>query len=151
MMEWKGGPTMKRILGFLCALALAGILPAQSSWPLVADVPFAFHVGDQAMPAGEYRVQRVAGQGMVWVIPSEPAPRAMSYSYGTSPRVKASEHNLLVFNKYGEGRYFLSQIIHAGDNVASELPKSVRERELVTSALISGIRPTRVVIAAKIR
>jgi hypothetical protein len=69
---------MKRIPGFLCALALAGILPAQSSWPLVAGVPFAFHVGDQAMPAGEYRVQRVAGQGMLWVIPSEPAPRRSS-------------------------------------------------------------------------
>lgn len=141
---------MKTMIGFLCALALAGVLIAESSVPLVAHMPFAFYVGEQWMRAGEYSVQREAGRSLVWVSPSEPGARAVYFAFGADAKVKESRQNLLVFNKYGE-RYFLSQIIHAGDNVASELTRSAREREIVTSTLVSGIRPTRVVIVAHVR
>ena len=134
---------MKRALfSLVCLVGLASALHAQSSAPLVADVPFAFFAGDTAMPAGEYRVWRDPSTQKVRVDP-EGGWGVFLSSFGTS--VKApSKKCLLVFNKYSEDRIFLSQIIYAGDSTASEMIKSKRERESVTSTLISGLRPTSV-------
>ena len=57
----------------------------------------------------------------------------------------------LIFNKYSDQRIFLSQIWREGANDGVSLPKSRRERDSVTSQLITGNRPTILTVLAKAR
>ena len=53
-----------------------------------------------------------------------------------------------MFNKYVDGRIFLTQIIHSGSAVASETIKDKKERESVVSSLRASNYPTTVTIVA---
>jgi hypothetical protein len=76
-----------------------------------------------------------------------PFPAATSLFYRETPTTDSTCK--LVFNKYSEDRIFLSQIWRDGDGV--ELPKANREREAVTSKLLTGVRPTVITILARAR
>jgi len=140
---------MKRILlSLLCLLALTGVLAARNSAPLAAEIPFPFFVGDERMQAGDYSFVFDQNNYMVLIRAQEPR-RGVFVSSFPAAAPENGERSLVVFTKYGDGRYFLRQVVHAGDPTACETSKSKTERESVTSSLHAGNRPAEVVIVAK--
>jgi hypothetical protein len=95
-----------------------------------ADIPFAFQVANQTMPAGEYLIQRVSDTNrraeMIRRTDSSAAVIALTFSVvdakngGSEPK--------LVFHKYGDS-YFLSEI-WTGRAEGRHLLVSKREKEL---------------------
>ena len=143
---------MRRILfGSVCLLALSGILAAQSSVPLVADISFPFFVGDHQFPAGEYRFLREGVSGLVLVVPKELGCSPAFIMALSADAVVKPKGNFVVFTKYANDKYFLRQIVHAGEITASQTYKSRTERESVTSTLKASNYPERVVILARVR
>jgi len=101
---------------------------AQAGSPLLANVPFQFVVGDQTLPAGEYRIERMlSGNPKVLLIRSTDGRAHRTVTM----EVLANDwqESKLIFNRYGN-HYFLSQIWTQGDNSGRELFKSQRETEL---------------------
>lgn len=142
---------MKTLISlFVLAAGSAAALSAQSVRPLTATIPFAFYVGDTQMPAGEYRVALPAGVLAIKVQSPDGSNSAMRLVNAASATRTPANH-ALVFRKYGEDRYFLGGIWHLGEPEGLEVPKSKKEREAVTSTLVSASRPTTVVILARVR
>ncbi|MCC6366969.1 MAG: hypothetical protein IT165_25905 [Bryobacterales bacterium] len=139
---------MKKTLVVVLALLFVGSAYAQDR--LTAEVPFAFYVGNAKLPAGEYRVERPLANNhyLLNVRAVEEACSAFILGYGTTAN-KAPETAKLVFTKYADGNYFLSEIWHSDNPAGIHTFKSSRERESVTSRLVAGIRPETVVVLAK--
>jgi hypothetical protein len=141
-----------------CRLSLAGfaiILCATSAWGqtkiLTGDIPFPFHIGDKHFAAGNYdvRIGEPYG-GMVKVVSrTNVAGSASVYVGNDSRQNRTTLQSKLVFNKYGEQEYFLSQVWHPFRADSMKARRS--EHELVTSRLITGLRPEKVVIWAAVR
>jgi hypothetical protein len=141
---------MKSIVScFVFLLASAGALTAQSSAPLIADIPFPFFVGNQQMPAGEYRL---VPEDKVLMVESERPTReqALILIFPALAKVEG-KRSFVVFNEYGEGRIFLKQIVRSEVAIASQTVKSTKERESVASTLHTSSYPTKVVILARAR
>jgi len=121
-------------------LALLGVapLPAQTgSTMIVAQVPFAFVVGDRTLPAGEYvvrpggplglMIQSTAGKATIFTLP---LPIEGS---------RVEPHPWLVFKQYGD-TYFLSELWKAGNNAGHKLRMSSLERELAQGKATPEVR-----------
>ena len=110
------------------ALLAAAGLYAQSPQTLVANVPFGFHAGSVALPAGEYNVDmlRIA-PGVVRVISAGHKAVAIIMTFGRQTP-KYSDQGKLVFNRYGDN-YFLSQVWPSG----REIYRSRREKEMASN------------------
>lgn len=128
------------------ALALAALcVPLFAQGTLEGNIPFAFELSGTVLPAGEYEVrlappvmlQNKADPGWTSFV--------LTYSLYQPTWDRNKEATKLVFNKYGD-RYFLAEIWSMARSHG--IPKSRQERELVTSRLVTGVRPERVVIAA---
>jgi len=131
------------------ALGMAGFLNAQSSSVTVkAEVPFAFNVGGHEMLAGDYVVASPIG-GAIEVKSDDRSDGAFHVWHAVSV-AEASETGRLVFNKYPNGKCFLSQIWAAGETTGKQLPKSRQEREMVSSTLRAGMTPIKVIVFAQI-
>jgi hypothetical protein len=144
---------MKKMLVLMLALLFVGFAYAQDSRALIGEVPFAFHVGNAKLPAGEYLVGPIlSGNPYLLSVRSvevkEPAS-ALIISYGISTN-KAPETAKLVFTKYADGNYFLSEIWHPYSNTGVHTVKTSRERESVTSRLVAGTPPETVIILARV-
>ena len=145
---------MRMIAKALVALALVftGVAEAQGTVSVLATIPFDFYVGNQPLPAGEYAVYSLRESVVLLRASDNPASTAMAIHHFASKRVDAaSDTNHLVFNKYSPDRIFLSQVWRAGATQGASLPMSRREREAVTSQLITGNRPATVTVLAKVR
>ena len=145
---------MKTISMVLVALAiiLIGVANAQSSCPVSATIPFDFYVADELLPAGEYATCTIARRTVI--VRAEDSPwRAAAAMFFITSKAKISDTvtSKLIFNKYSDQRIFLSQIWREGANDGVSLPKSRRERDSVTSQLITGNRPTILTVLAKAR
>ena len=117
----------------LCAALLAAAFASMgqpavgqtSPGDLVVDVPFAFMVAGQALPAGHYivkavddaRVRIFNSQTTGFYVPTHAAQRTVSAG------------SKLVFHRYGD-RYFLSAMWVTGNQTGRELFRSRAEREL---------------------
>jgi hypothetical protein len=124
-------PSRRKVMRFVriafCAAVLAAIgLATGQTGPgdVVVDVPFAFNVAGQQLPAGHYIVKSKDGfirifstnkQGLF--VPTHAAVRA------------ASEQSKLVFHRYGDA-YFLFGVWVKGTTTGKELYPSRAEREL---------------------
>lgn len=93
-----------------------------------ADIPFTFHVGDQSLPAGEYRVRCTNPASDVKVLQlrskdgkSNVLVRTNSVIGGVNNQTK------LVFNRYGN-QYYFAQAWLIADNVGMRAVKSRNER-----------------------
>ena len=119
-------------LGFFLALAIA---PAHThaqtiNAPATANVPFAFSVGDQSFPAGEYRVERLNPQSNVAIFVIRSADGKRNAMFLTSDSVrKAKGDSHITFNRYGE-RYFLASLWRDANPPGSVLRVSRAERRL---------------------
>lgn len=123
---------MKQILKTVALLSLlmiaASAVHAQAERRAVIDIPFAFHVGDKTLPAGQYRIEpNRRGSDKAWVI------RRTDDSAGTVVMTiptwtnKVREKTQLVFHRYGD-QYFLSQVWTRGTGSGIELPVTREER-----------------------
>jgi hypothetical protein len=142
---------MKKALRMTTMLALAFLAATQivrAQEPLLANIPFAFTAGSMALPAGEYRVERMAQDATMLLI-----RRADGSVAKIVPTLGAQANGLqsqskLIFHRYGN-RYFLSQVWVEGYARGRELPESAKEKELALTA--QNAKPDQVIIVARLR
>ena len=116
-------------------LALAGMLAipgayAQDSHRVVANVPFAFTVSHQALPAGEYEVSDAA-YGTV-LIQSKDREHTVITVANSAVDNDRSLPGKLVFQRYGD-HYFLRQVFAPGVSIGRALPRVKGEREMASN------------------
>jgi hypothetical protein len=93
-------------------LAATHSASAQSPEALATvNIPFTFHMGDQTMPAGMYRIDLVSNHVVKLQGPDHAVGSAAMHS---ATKLDASDHGIIVFDPYGEN-YFLRQIWTAGN------------------------------------
>jgi hypothetical protein len=108
----------------------------QSDRQTVVNIPFDFIVGDKAMSAGHYIIERnKRDSDTVWTITTKDtgASRKVFLTIPTRSSEPADETRL-VFHRY-ENQYFLAGFSVAGSNTGRELPRSDREKNLGEKAL----------------
>ena len=118
---------------------LAGIALCGENKVLVAEVPFAFYMGDKAMPAGEYSVEDMNHGQILTLRSATAAGRLTSWPVNSA---KAEEAPRLVFHCYS-GACFLNKVWtgYSGDGIA--LGPSKGEKELARdghTAILAEIR-----------
>ena len=117
------------ICGALLALASAAMGQTRPG-DVVVDVPFAFNVGAQTLPAGHYIVAAMDDAIRIFnsqtnglYVPTHSATRT------------ASDGSKLVFHRYGN-RYFLAEIWTRGSDSGWQIPQTSLERELATQRTV---------------
>ncbi len=111
----------------LMLVGLTGMLNAQMSTIIKAQVPFDFAANGKTMPAGECIVAVLVSNGRTLLSIRSGKQHAYALpNRGESPN--ASKDTALVFHQYGD-RYFLAGIRHEG-SIAYQLPASRLEGEL---------------------
>ena len=104
---------------------------AQSDRQTVVNIPFDFIVGDKAMTAGHYIIERnKRDSDTVWTITSKNTGAARKVFLTVPMRSNDTQQETrLVFHRY-ENYYFLTAFWTAGDNTGRELTPSDREKNL---------------------
>jgi len=87
-------------------------------------IPFAFHMGDQTMPAGWYRVDLVSSH---LVQLHGPDHVLSSVVMNSAIKTHAPDHGTIVFDRYGDS-YFLRQIWTAGNTNGLEYRQTRAEK-----------------------
>jgi hypothetical protein len=126
----------KRILAMTSLLVLGGFAATQAAKaqePLAVNIPFAFTVGETALPAGEYRVQKMDTNNAVVLIRCDEPRKAIMVTTNAAGGGKVQEQSKLVFHRYGD-QLFLSQVWTAGYSSGRELRIGIREKEISLSA-----------------
>ena len=103
----------------------------QSDRQTVVNIPFDFIVGDKAMSAGHYIIERnKRDSDTVWTITSKDTG-ATRKAFLTIPTqsLDPAKDTKLVFHRY-ENYYFLTAFTVAGSNTGRELQMSDREKNL---------------------
>lgn len=144
---------MKRFLlaGFLTIGLIA--LPAFADRTnLIADIPFPFYAGNDLMDPGQYTLTQPYSHLTATMVRAVVEPRAVVLgNFGTTSRDPKTQGAYLVFNKYPDGRHFLAQAWMPGATLGAQIVRSRKEKESVSSRMVTQARPTRVVILAKVR
>jgi hypothetical protein len=102
------------------------------------NIPFAFQVGSQQLPAGRYEIKRESSH---LVQLRGPANAAGFVSMNTAIKLHPADHGSVVFHRYGS-RYFLSQIWTAGNSDGLECPKTHAEKEALLAVVSQNASPT---------
>jgi hypothetical protein len=138
----------RNVYGVLSFLVLAMFLAAPTVYAqsrLVTNVPFAFSLGDQSMPAGDYEVGSRGEQlALLRNVDTNVAHFLITAQHVDSQYIRGP---MLVFNRYGN-QYFLSQIWDGSGHTGIQLIKSHREKE-VGLAQNGAAGPAIVIIAMK--
>jgi hypothetical protein len=111
----------------LMLVGLTGLVNAQMSTMIKAQVPFDFVANGKTMPAGECVIALV-GIGQKALSISSGPQHVFAVSVVASESRSARKGTALVFHRYGD-RYFLAGIKRAGA-IGYELPASRQEDEL---------------------
>ena len=115
----------------LLSIVATGECRAQSR-PLEISVPFAFEVGNKALPAGGYHVESMpTGAGSLDILRTTSGNVRLTIPTVSTTLKSGTTGPALVFHCYGN-RYFLSQI-RTGDGHAREVFPSQQEKELARS------------------
>lgn len=123
---------MKRIALVIAVLVgLVTVSPAQSGSFITATVPFPFHIGNNHVPAGDYRVAYYGTNGTM-VVANPEAQEVLAVQGYLAKHNDPSATPKLVFHKYGSN-YFLIGVRMPGRNFHA-LPQSSSEREFLTKA-----------------
>ena len=113
---------------------------------MTANVPFAFSVGQQQLPAGAYAVREVGDKATL--IENKNGHEKSLALYQSAGPSKADETKL-VFHRIGD-RYFLCQIWTSTRGEGRALPESNLEKEMEASnAGISGGGAETVIVALR--
>ena len=97
---------------------------------MTANVPFAFSVGQQQLPAGAYAIREIGDRATL--IQSKDGRDHALGVYANAGPSKANETKL-VFDKVGD-RYFLAQIWTSASDHGMNVPESNLEKEMRASA-----------------
>ena len=97
---------------------------------LVADIPFAFSVCHEQLPAGKYHVRRVTSASANMVLIGSEGNRSIDIACTHDVQSqKAATTGKLIFNRYGD-QYFLSEIWSPGNKTGNQLPPTEKEKAL---------------------
>jgi hypothetical protein len=134
---------MKKQIAVAVALMAASITAGQCYAQRATykrDIPFAFQVANQTMPAGEYLIQRMTdtneGVQYTMIRRTDSSRTAVALTFAVDAKNEKSEPEL-AFHKYGN-RYFLSEI-WMGQGQGQHLVVCERERELAREATGSEV------------
>ena len=131
---------MRSHIGAMLTLAATLAIPgayAQDSHRVIADVPFAFTVNHQALPAGEYEVADGPAYGTV-VIQSEDREHTVITVANSAQAKEETLPGKLVFQRYGD-RYFLREVFSPGVSMGRELRRTKGEREMASNHVGSKV------------
>jgi len=124
----KGLTMVTLVLAIALATAVASA-NAQSAKKVVADIPFAFVVGDQTLSAGEYTLKSTTAPANGLMIQNaDGQSEALRYTFPIEPQQNRRSARL-VFHRYGQ-RYFLAEVWTGAGNVGRHLLKSRQERAI---------------------
>ncbi len=129
------------VLCFALFAAMGAAFGQTKAGDVVVDVPFAFSVAGQNLPAGHYIVAS-AGTDLIRIFSSH--TRGVFLPTHSGMRSK-SDGSKLVFHRYGD-TYFLSSVWITGNTVGKELFRSSAERELEahrTEMELAVVRPAK--------
>jgi hypothetical protein len=119
--------TKHAALLLMTLVGLTGLLNAQTSTTVKAQIPFEFVANGKTMPAGECTIAVVLSSGMTLLSISSGKQHAYALPIADeSPN--ARKKTVLVFHQYGD-RYFLTGI-NREKGIGYQLPPSRLEREL---------------------
>ena len=120
-------------LSVLAALLLPmTVASAQPSYVVVGQIPFAFHVGNATLPAGQYTVKVQSNPtGAIWIHSLDNSRNAVALTAPLS-QIKKEGAPKLVFTKY-DNDYFLSEVWDENSASGEGLFKTKAERELAAN------------------
>lgn len=124
---------LNMMLTLVCtAILAAAAVAAMGPNLMAANIPFDFHIGSHALPAGTYTVSR-GGSPNVWIFRNEKtAESAAVLTHLGAGRILNTKAQL-DFHRYGD-QYFLSALKQAQTANCFTTPKSKREREVANDA-----------------
>jgi len=132
-------------------IAVIGVSSAKAqTGPTImrVDIPFTFSVGEQTLPAGEYRVTCVkAASDLKMLQLREKAGGATVLVRTSSLTGNTHDNAQLIFNRYGE-QYFFAQAWLPGNNVGMQARKSTREKVTIRELARVKRGPEVVAVAA---
>lgn len=115
-----------QIMGFLAALLAASTAVGQSNHrDAIADIPFAFTVGNHTLPPGRYTVTRLSEQAFKIVNSQNQG----TFALNNRAEGRAPDSSKMVFHRYGNA-YFLSEIWVSGSRIGARVVRSRFEKEL---------------------
>jgi hypothetical protein len=120
------------IIAVITLVTVAGLSTAKAQTitnpQLVANIPFAFNIGDKTMPAGEYIVQCTNPSSPTKVLQVRSKDGNNSALVRTNSVIGKIEDNArLVFYHYGD-QYFFAQAWLPADNTGMQAPRSRTEK-----------------------
>jgi hypothetical protein len=126
---------MKRkslIMALLLGLTIvwAGLVSASPVVTVRVNVPFAFSVNNQVLPAGSYEIVQNDNTSML-TIRNQSDRKSTIFSVNTADERRVPAAAKLVFNRYGD-QYFLSQVWTRDSG--RDVRKSRSEREAARQA-----------------
>jgi hypothetical protein len=129
--------------------AFAASAQAQSggAQKVVANIPFAFNVGNTNLPAGKYTISVLnpSSDRKVLQIRSING-KSKAITQTTNVVGNASDDTKLVFHRYGD-RYFFAQAQMAGDATGLAAMKSSAERAQKQAGAVAGTKSVVVIVA----
>ncbi|MBI4470551.1 MAG: hypothetical protein HY650_14645 [Acidobacteria bacterium] len=120
-------PSILATTAMLITVIATGI-QAQSGASMRVDIPFNFIVGDQMLPAGEYRLGPMESGRPALLIRSAGFDRQAIVLTNTVQAASTIEQAKVVFHRFGD-EYYLAQVWPAGSRTGCGLT-SPRLREL---------------------
>jgi len=115
-----------QVVGFIAALLAASTAVGQSNrGDTVANIPFAFTVGNNTLPPGRYTVTRLSQKALLIVNSQNQG------AFALNDRIegRAPESSKMVFHRYGNA-YFLSEIWVSGSRTGARVVRSRFENEM---------------------
>jgi hypothetical protein len=113
----------RAVMATMVAVSAMSVRPASAA-ALECRIPFSFVVNDTTLPAGTYRVDASAAQGLLEVRDM----RHGAFALGIALDDRRTPETKLVFHRYGD-QYVLREV-WMGEGVGRELPEPPLERAL---------------------
>lgn len=137
------------LAGFL--ILCLGPLPALAQRAdLLADIPFPFYAGDELMSPGKYTVtQPYLTSTLVRGVEVKKA--VILGNFTTRHREPKASGGYLLFHQYPDGRRFLSEAWMPFIDSGAQMVPSGKEKESVSSRMVTRTRPRRVFVLATVR
>ncbi len=120
----------KRLFHGLSVVLLAAV-SALAEQPITVQIPFSFHVGNSILPAGSYRFDTDVASGVLRMRSNDCKSVVMAI-YNHAQLNAPSRETKFIFHKYSD-HYFLYQVWNAGRSEGTQLPRSRREAEIVST------------------
>jgi hypothetical protein len=138
------------IITVIMLVTIAGLSTAKAQTSgnpqLIANIPFAFSVGNKTMPAGEYTVSCANPASDLKVLQLRSRDGRAGVMVQTSSVIgKIQDSAKLVFNRYGD-HYFFAQAWLPADGIGMQASKSRSEKQIARE-LAREKRTTETVVA----